>query len=130
MPIWPIFFTEFGQTAFGQFFFWWGGGVFEPELVCARRGELVGPKGWGPGGVARTQKRLGTKDWGLEGLGSRTVGGPKFRAFFFSLPPEISIFLLSLEVFEAPGRSNVRVWSSLSCEAPAAPKPPGFHTTA
>ena len=32
---------------------------------------------------------------------------------------------------EAPRPSNVYVWSSLvSCEAPAAPKPPGLHTTA
>ena len=47
--------------------------------------------------------------------------GPKNSLFFFSLPPEISFFLLSLEgssrgilvVFEASGRSNVCVWSSL-----------------
>ena len=37
---------------------------------------------------------------GLQGLGPGRVGGPKFRAFFFfSLPTEISFFLLSLGVF-------------------------------
>ena len=46
-----------------------------------------------------------------EGWGPGRVEGPKFRAFLFSLPPEISFFLLSL------------------CEAPASPKPRGFHTT-
>ena len=44
----------------------------------ARRGG--GPEGWGP------EPRKG---------GARRVGDPKFRAFF-SLPPEISFFLLSL----------------------------------
>ena len=71
----------------------------------ARRGG--GPEGWGPGGVgARTRKggarRVGVrrvggpKGWGPEGLGARRVGGPKFRAFFFSLPPEFHSFFLSL----------------------------------
>ena len=60
--------------------------------------------------------RVGRLESGPGGVGP----GGKFRAFF-SLPPEISFFLLSLGggvfswnfvVFEAPGRSNVRVWSS------------------
>ena len=33
------------------------------------------------------------------GGGADGVGGAKFRAFFFSLPPEMSFFLLSLGVF-------------------------------
>ena len=58
--------------------------------------EKVGPKGWGPGGVgARTQKRWGPKGWWPEGVGARRGGGPKISRFFFSLPPEISFFLLS-----------------------------------
>ena len=73
--------------------------------------------------------------------GPRRVGGPKFRAFF-SLTATI-FFLSSLSwgsfscnfggVFEAQGRSNVHVWSSLVvvCEPrrPGLVGPPGFHTT-
>ena len=48
-------------------------------------------------------------------------GGPKFRAFFSLSRRRIRFFLPSLGVFslnfggvfEAPGRSNVHVWSSL-----------------
>ena len=59
---------------------------------------MGGPKGWGPEGVA----------------------GPKFRAFFFSPAGKFVLSSLSggssrgiLVVFEAPGRSNVHVRSSL-----------------
>ena len=107
----PNRFAKFGHTAFGQFFFlvgWWAG-----RVLGARRGD--GPKGWGP------EPRKG---------GARRVGGPKFRAFFFSLLPEISFFLLSL------GGLLVEFWWCLKrrgaqmcalvvlwilCEAPAAP---------
>ena len=80
-------------------------------LVGARRGG--GPKGWSPKGG-------GPAGWGPEGWGPKG-GGPKISRFFFSLPPENSFFssLSSrfsrgiLVVFEAPGCSNVHVWSSL-----------------
>ena len=73
-----------------------------------------GPKGWGarwgggPDGVG------GPKGWGPAGW------GPKFSLFFFFSPA--GNFILSslsgrssrgiLVVLEAPGRSNVHVWSS------------------
>ena len=55
---------------------------------------------------------------------------PKFRSFFFPLPPQFLLFSPSLVgpfrgilvVFEAPRPSNVHVWAlGLSCETPAAP---------
>ena len=61
--------------------------------------------------------------------------------FFFPVPPQNSFFFSSLlgsfrgilVVFEAPGRSNVHVWSSRAvvCEArrPGLVGPPVFHTT-
>ena len=75
---------------------------------------------------------------GARRVGARRVGGLKFRSFFHSPATKFVPFFPLwgssrgiLVVFEAPGRSNVHVWSlGLSCEAPAAPKPPGFHTTA
>ena len=75
-------------------------------LVGARRGG--GPEGWGPGGV-----------------------GAQIFALFFSLPPEISFFLLSLgvcflvEFWWCLKRQDAQrcafgvLW--LSCETPAAP---------
>ena len=94
--------TEFGQTAFGQFCFWWG-----PGRVGARRGRGPNP----------------------EKVGARKVGGPKFRAFFALSHRKFHSFFSLWEfsrgilvVFEAPGRSNVRVWALwLSCGTPAAP---------
>ena len=69
--------------------------------------EEWGPEGWGPEG------------WGPEGWGPRKVGGPKFRAFFPSPAAKFVLFFPLwgssrgiLVVFEAPGRSNVHVWSS------------------
>ena len=64
-------------------------------------------------------------------------GGPKISRFFFRLPPPVSLFL-SLTVcllvvwwcLEAPWPLCTFGVLGLSCEAPAAPKPPGFHTTA
>ena len=100
--------TEFGQTAFGQFCLWWGhGGVGAGARKSGARrvggrARRVGPEGWGPEG------------WGPKG------GEPKILRFFCSLPPEIHSFFSLwgfsrgiLVVFETPGRSNVRVWSSL-----------------
>ena len=75
-------------------------------------------------------------------MGARTVGAQNFALFFFLLPPQFFIlFSLSfglfrgnLVLFEAPGRSNVHVWSSRAvvCEPrrPGLVGPPGFHTTA
>ncbi len=74
---------------------------------------MGGPEGWGPGGVGarRAQRGGGPKGWGPEGWGPEgwglKGGGPKISRFFFSLPPEISFFLLR------PGLVG----------------PPGFHTT-
>ena len=81
--------------------------------------EGVGcPKGWGPEGVGA--RRGGGRRVGAEGVGALRGGGPKFRAFFaLSHRKFHSLFSLwgfsrgILVVFEAPGRSNVRVWSSL-----------------
>ena len=102
-----------------------------PGRVGPRKGgapEGWGPEGWGPG-------RVGAG-------GAPKGGGPKISRFFFLLPPPCSFFFLSLGifsclffslrvssrvffplsvgssrgilvVFEAPGRSNVRVWSSM-----------------
>ena len=67
-------------------------------------------RGGGRKGVSPNPEKVGAEGW----------GGPKFRSFFFS--PAGNFFLSSLSggssrgilvVFEAPGRSNVRVWSSL-----------------
>ena len=96
--------------------------------------KLWGPEGWGPEG-------WGPEGWGPEGWGPERWG-PKISRFFFPLPPQFFIlFSLSfglfrgiLVVFEAPGPSNVHVWSSRAvvCEPrrPGLVGPPGFHTTA
>ena len=54
------------------------------------------------------------------GWGARRVGGPKISRFFSlsrhkirSFLPSLGVFSWNLVVFEAPGRSNVHVWSSL-----------------
>ena len=91
-----------------------------PRRVGPRR---VCPEGWGPEG------------WGPEGW------GPKISRFFSFSRHSFHSFLLLfwsfrgiLVVFEAPGRSNVHVWSSRAvvCEPrrPGLVGPPGFHTTA
>ena len=92
-------------------------------------------EGWGAlrGGGPNPEK-VGPEGWGPEGW------GPKFRAFFaLSHRKCLSFFFLwgvsrgILVVFEAPGRSNVHVWSSQAvvCEPrrPGLVGPPGFHTT-
>ena len=70
-------------------------------------------------------------------VGPRKVGGPTFRAFFFPLPPQFSLFLsgcLLVEFWWCLERRNLKCARvggvlGLSCETPAAPKPPGVHTT-
>ena len=56
-------------------------------------------------------------------MGPRRVGEPKFRAFF-SLPPPFSLFLCLLGDCSWNFGGVLKHWE-LSCEAPAAPKPPG-----
>ena len=69
----------------------------------------------------------------------RRVGGPKFRVFFFPLPPENSFFsslfgCLLVEFWWCLKRQGAQMCTfgvlRLLCEALAAPKPPGFHTRA
>ena len=86
-----------------------------------------------PKGGAQTQK----KGWRRR-VGPRRVGGPKFSRFFFRFPPPILLFL-SLTVclpvvfwwcLKRRGRQMCTFGVlGLLCEVPAAPKPPGFHTT-
>ena len=68
----------------------------------------------------------------------RRVEGPKFRAFFFPLPLPFSLFLslsgcLLVEFWWCLKRRGSQMCTigvlGLSCEALAAPKPPGFHTS-
>ena len=82
-----------------------------------------GPKGGAPKGGA-------LKGGGPNGAGPERWE-PKISRFFFPLPPQFSFFSISfglfrgiLVVFEAPGRSNVHVWSSRAvvCE----PRRPGL----
>ena len=74
-----------------------------------------GPKGGGPKGGG--PKGGGPKGGGPKGGGPKG-GGPEISRFFFPSPPQNSFFPLwgssrgILVVFEAPGRSNVHVWSS------------------
>ena len=65
-------------------------------------------------------RRVGARRVGARRVGARRVGGSKIRAFFSSPRHKIRSFLPSLGsfrgifvVFEASGRSNVHVWSSL-----------------
>ena len=79
-----------------------GSGGGGPEGVGGPKGwgpeprKSGSPKVWWPGGVgvegveARTQKKLVARRVGAEGWGAQNF------ALFFSLPPEISFFLLSL----------------------------------
>ena len=82
------------------------------------------------------------KGGGPEGWGPRWKGGARNFALFFLVPPQNSFFSsfsggVLVEFwwcFEAPGRSNVHVWSSrvVVCEPrrPGLVGPLGFHTTA
>ena len=124
-----------GATYFGHDRLW-------PQSIV---GIFEGEEGWGRGkGGAKGEE-------GVEGVGAQTQkkgggpkgGGPKWEPegwgaqnlVFFSLSRcKIRSFLSSLGssrgilvVFEVPGRSNGRVWSSLVVVKPR--WPPGFDTT-
>ena len=92
-----------------------------PRGVGPRR---VGPRGVGPRGVG--PRRVGPRR-----VGPRMVGAQNFALFFPSPATVFILFSLSfglfrgiLVVFEAPGRSNMHVWSSRAvvCE----PRRPGL----
>ena len=142
--IWPnlilhLFLAAFGQTEFGQYHIW-------PKLTGRIWPTLFGriwpifvDRIW-PDRICPIFFWWGW--WGVRGVGARRGGGPegwgpKFRAFFsLSRRKFHSFFSLSgrssrgiLVVCGSARASNVHIWSS-SCEAPAAPKPPGFHMTA
>ena len=90
-----------------------------------------GPKGGGPKGGG--PKGGGPKGGGPKGGGPEGWGAQNF-ALFFPVSPQNSFFLPSLGVFSwCLKRRDAQMCTcgvlSLSCEAPAAPKPPGFHTT-
>ena len=110
--------------------------------------EGWGFEGWGLRRVeTHTQKKWGFERCGSKGGGSKggglewgheRVGGPKFRAVFSFSRSHFRSFCVFLGVFswffgcerKRRGRQMCSfgvLW--LSCEAPAAPKPPGFHTT-
>ena len=106
--------------------------------------EKVGHEGWGPEGqgarrveVRRVQAPT-WKKWGHEGWGPEGRGAQNF-ALFFTLPPLFSFFLPLLGVVSWNFGGVIEGWNpqtctigvlGLSCAAPAAPKPPGFHTIA
>ena len=116
--------SNFGQSNFGQSIS--GSGVCHGPKGEAQTqkisGPEVGPEGWGPEG------------WGPEGWEGRRVGVPKFRAFFFRVPPPVSLFSLSLCVFSwffggvwkrrALKCARLEFFLGLLYEAPAAPKNP------
>ena len=115
---------DFGQLLGVEF---WDNKVWGPQRV--------GPKGWRP---KPRNRRVGPRR-----VEPRRVGGPTFRSLFSLSRRKIRSFYLSLwvssrgilVVFEAPGRSSVRVWMEFSgcrVRAPATRLvgPPGFHTTA
>ena len=97
--------------------------------------EGWGFEGWGSKGGRPNPEKVGPR----RVVGARRVGGPKFRAFFFPVPPQNSFFSslsggLLVEFWWCLKRRGAQMCTfgvlGLSCEAPAAPKPPGFHTTA
>ena len=88
-----------------------------PAAIFHRKGgEIVGPQGWGPKPRRSGVRRVGVSSGGFEGWEAQN-----FALFFF--PSPVGNFTLSslsgglfVEFwwcFEAPGRSNVHVWSSL-----------------
>ena len=115
------------------------------RVVGGSGGGRVGRWAWWD--LGRWARRGGGLKGVGAGLGARRVGGPKgggapkFRAFFSLSRHKIRSFCVSLGVFswnfsgvlEAPGPSNVRVWSSLVvvCEPrrPGLGGAAGFHTT-
>ena len=86
------------------------------------------PKGGGQKGGAPTQKKWepegrgqkwGPERWGPEGWGPEGWGAQNFALFFPSPAAKFVLFFPLwgssrgiLVVFEAPGHSNVHVWSS------------------
>ena len=122
-----------------------------PRRVGGPNLEKVGPRWVGPErvGPRRVEPRKGG---GAERVGPRKGVAPKGGApkggeaqnfaLFLTFPATVSLFLClsgGLLVkfwwcFEAPGRSNVHVWSSraVACEPrrPGLVGPQGFHTTA
>ena len=127
--------TDFGQSRFGH-----------PDLTNFGQStvgqSILGHRGFGPANLDQIQfwpipflaKIICFSGFtireGPEGWGARRVGGPKFRAFFsiYQFPLFLSHCVSSrgfLVVFEALGPEMCAfgvLW--LSCEAPAAPKPP------
>ena len=96
------------------------------------------PKGGAPKGGAPIPEKWGPRRVGPRRVGPR-VWGAKNSAFFFSSPATISLFFclsgcLLVEFWWCLKRRDPQMCTfgvlGLSCEAPAAPKPPGFHTTA
>ena len=79
--------TDFGQSRFGHPIcpIWANPILANPflDLVCVMR-----PKGWGPN----------LEEWAPKGGGPEGWGAQNFRAFFFPLPPPVSLF------FSAGGR--------------------------
>ena len=97
------------------------GGGPEPRKSGAQKGGA--PKGGAPKG--------GTPKGGAQNF-ALFLPSPATVFILFSL--SFGLFRGILVVFEAPGRSNVHVWSSRAvvCEPrrPGLVGPPGFHTTA
>ena len=106
---------------------------------CGSRG-VGAPMVWagrvGKGGAPRrtpTQKKLGFEGWGPEGWGPEisrffSLSHRKMRSVLPSLGGLLVEFWRCLKR-QGPQMYTFRVlW--LSCEAPAAPKPPGCHTRA
>ena len=125
--------TDFGQSRFGH------PDLTRPILAKANFGQSnFGQSNFLANilGVIKPRKSGSPEGWGPEGW------GPKISRSFFPLPPQFFVlFSLSfglfrgiLVVFEAPGPSNVHVWSSRAvvCEPrrPGLVGPPGFHTKA
>ena len=96
-----------------------------PSLVLRRKGGRGGEEGgreeregrelWGPKGGGPNLEKVGLEGWASED-GASQGGGPKFRvsrhnclSFFPSLGGLLMDFWWC---FEAPGPSNVHVWSS------------------
>ena len=123
----------------------WSPEGWSPEGWGPEPRKSGGPKGGSPKGGAQKggAQKGGAPKGGAPQLWGPEAWEPKISRFFFSLSPPQNSFFSSLSggllveflvVFEAPGRSNVRVWSSLVvvCEPrrPGLVGPPGFHTTA
>ena len=101
------------------------------EGCPAEGGSAEVPEGWGP-------ELFGPGLWGPRSVGAPKGGVQKISRFFFLLPPPFSFFFSLLESFRGIGgvieSRDPQMCTfgvlGLSCEAPAAPKPPGLHTTA